>query len=84
MERFVHNEYLLHLREQLSRPIDKEKLRQAETLLSATTTIGVDRPEEEILTYEVSDEALETSAGTGTKQAGNLTLACTYFYLCPI
>jgi len=85
MERFVHNEYLLHLREQLSRPTDnKEKLRQAETLLSATTTIGLDRPEEEILTYEVSDEALETAAATGTKQAGNLTLACTYFYLCPI
>ena len=84
MERFVHNEYLLHLREQLSRPIDKEKLRQAETLLSATTTIGVDRPEEEVLAYEVSDEALETASGIGSKQAGNLTLACTYFYLCPI
>ena len=34
MERFVHNEYLLHLREQLSRPTDKAKLRQAETLLA--------------------------------------------------
>jgi hypothetical protein len=75
MERFVHNEYLLHLREQLSRPTDKEKLRQAETLLSAntTTTIGLDRPEEEILTYKVSDEALETAAGTGSKQAGSYT-----------
>jgi hypothetical protein len=75
---------LLHLREQLSRPIDKEKLRHAETLLSATTTNGLDQPEEEILTYEVSDEALEIASGTGTKQAGNLTLACTYFYICPI
>ena len=83
MERFVHNEYLLHLREQLSRPIDKEKLRQAETLLSATTTIGLDRPEEEILTYEVSDEALETAAGS--KQAGNYTLYfCTYLNICPV
>jgi|NGEPerStandDraft_9_1074522.scaffolds.fasta_scaffold77706_1 hypothetical protein len=34
MERFVHNEYLLHLREQLSRPTDNAKLRQAETLLA--------------------------------------------------
>ena len=85
MERFVHNEYLLHLREQLSRPTDKKKLRQAETLLSAATTIGLDRPEEEILTYEVSDEALETAAGTGSKQAGNYTLFyCTYLNICPV
>ena len=84
MERFVHNEYLLHLREQLSRPIDKEKLRQAETLLSDTATIGIDPPEEEILTYEISDEALETASGISSKQAGNFTLACTYFYICPI
>ena len=84
MERFVHNEYLLHLREQLSRSTDKEKLRQAETLLSDTATVGIDRPEEEILTYEVSDEALETASGTGSKQAWNITLACTYFYICPI
>jgi hypothetical protein len=40
------------------------------------------RPEEEILTYEVSDEALETAAGS--KEVGNYTLACTYFYFCPI
>jgi hypothetical protein len=45
------------------------------------TTIGRDRPEEEILTYEVSDEALEAAAGI--KQAANYTLACTYFYYCP-
>lgn len=49
-----------------------------------TTTIGLARSEEEILTYEVSDEALETASGIGTKQAGNLTIACTFFYLCPI
>ena len=85
MERFVHNEYLLHLREQLSRPIDKEKLRQAETLLSATTTIGVDRPEEEITTYEVSDEALESAAGDESERAGKYSIAwCTFLTGCPI
>jgi hypothetical protein len=52
--------------------------------MSDTATIGIDRPEEEILTYEVSDEALETASGIGSKQAENLTLTCTYFYLCPI
>ena len=49
------------------------------------TTIGLDQTEEEmILAYEVSDEALERAAGTGSKQAGNYTLVCTYFYMCPI
>ena len=52
--------------------------------MSDTATIGIDRPEEEILTYEVSDEALETASGISSKQAGNFTLACTYFYICPI
>jgi hypothetical protein len=52
--------------------------------MSDTAAIGFDRPEEEILTFEVSDEALETASGIGSKQAGNLTLACTYFYICPI
>jgi hypothetical protein len=53
--------------------------------MSDTTTIGLDRPEEEILTYEVSDEALETAAGTGSKQAVNYTLAfCTWIALCPV
>ena len=53
--------------------------------MSDTITIGRDRPEEEIFTYEVSDEALETAAGTGSKQAGNYTLAfCTWVALCPV
>jgi hypothetical protein len=52
--------------------------------MSDIVTIGINWPEEETLTYEVSDEALETASGIGSKQAGNLTLACTYFYLCPI
>jgi hypothetical protein len=48
------------------------------------TTIGLDQTEEELLAYEVSDEALETAAGTGSKQAGNYTLVCTFFHYCPI
>jgi hypothetical protein len=53
-----------------------------EPSMSDTTTIGRDPSEEEILTYEVSDEALETAAGS--KEVGNYSLACTYFYFCPI
>jgi hypothetical protein len=53
--------------------------------MSDTITIGRDRPEEEILTYEVSDEALETAAGTGSEKAGNYTLYfCTALHMCPI
>ncbi len=39
------------------------------------TTIGPDQTEEESLTYEVSDEALETAAGTG-KGLANWTMMC--------
>jgi hypothetical protein len=40
--------------------------------------------EEEMLAYEVSDEALETTAGAGSKKAGNYTLYyCTALHLCP-
>jgi len=35
-------------------------------------TLGPDRTKEETLTYEVSDEALETAAGT-EKQTANVT-----------
>jgi hypothetical protein len=46
--------------------------------------IRLDQNEEEILTYEVSDEALETAAGTGKEKAGNYTLgACTGLSVCP-
>ena len=49
-----------------------------------TITIGRDRPEEEILSYEVSDEALETAAGTGKEKAGNYTLLfCSGLTECP-
>jgi hypothetical protein len=48
------------------------------------TTIGFDQTEEEMLVYEVSDETLETAAGTGSEKAGNYTLYfCTALSLCP-
>jgi hypothetical protein len=47
-------------------------------------TIGLDQTEEEILTCEVSDEALETAAGTGKEKAANYTLGfCTGLSACP-
>ena len=46
-------------------------------------TVRLDQTEE-ILTYEVSDEALETAAATGNEIAGRYTLAyCTFLDLCP-
>jgi hypothetical protein len=39
------------------------------------TTIGPDQTEEVFLTYEVSDEALETAAGTG-KDMASWTMFC--------
>jgi hypothetical protein len=46
--------------------------------------IGRDQAENEILAYEVSDEALETEAGIGRKMVGNYTLYyCTALSLCP-
>ena len=46
------------------------------------TTIDVDQTDEDILSYEVSDEALETAAGT--EKAANFTLgACTGLSVCP-
>jgi len=48
------------------------------------TTIGFDQTEEEILTYEVSDEALETAAGQGKEKVGHYTLGfCTGLSACP-
>jgi len=47
------------------------------------TTMGFDQVEEDILTSEISDEALETAADVG-KKAGNYTLgACTGLSVCP-
>jgi len=47
--------------------------------------IRLDQNEEEALTYEVSDEALEIAAGsTGKEKAGNYTLgACSGLSVCP-
>jgi hypothetical protein len=40
--------------------------------------------EEEILSYEVSDEALEAAAATGKEKAGSVTLAfCSGLDTCP-
>ena len=48
------------------------------------TTIGLDEIGEEFLTYEVSDEALETAAGSGEQKAGHYTLGfCTGLSACP-
>jgi hypothetical protein len=48
------------------------------------TAIQLDQTEEEMLAYEVSDEALETAAGTGNEIAGRYTLYfCTALDLCP-
>jgi hypothetical protein len=46
------------------------------------TTMGLDQFEEEILSYEVSDEALEAAAATGEKAAFTLG-ACTGLSVCP-
>ena len=43
----------------------------------------IDPPEEEVLTYEASDEALESAAVTGTNQGDRYTLVCTFFHYCP-
>ncbi len=48
------------------------------------TSIGLDQIEEEIFTYEVSDEALETAAGSVKEKAGALTLPfCSGLDTCP-
>jgi hypothetical protein len=48
------------------------------------TTIKLDQAEEEILAYEISDEALEAAAGTVKEKAANYTLgACSGLSVCP-
>jgi hypothetical protein len=47
-------------------------------------TIGLDQNEEDLIMYEISDEALETAAGTGMEKAANYTLGfCTGLSACP-
>ena len=46
--------------------------------------IDIDQREEEILTYEVSDEALEAAAGSLKDKAGAFTLSfCSGLDTCP-
>ena len=46
--------------------------------------INIDQREEEILTFDVSDEALEAAAGTMKDKAGAFTLAfCSGLDTCP-
>ena len=46
--------------------------------------IHIDQREEEILTFEVSDQALEAAAGTMKDKAGAFTLAfCSGLDTCP-
>lgn len=48
------------------------------------TMIGVDRTEEGLLACDISDEALETAAGSGSEKTGNYTFYfCTALDLCP-
>jgi hypothetical protein len=48
------------------------------------TLTTIDQTEEEILAYDVSDEALETAASTGKDKAGAITLAfCSGLDTCP-
>jgi hypothetical protein len=47
------------------------------------TTMGLEKLEEEILAFDVSDEALEIAAGTA-KEKANFTLgACSGLSVCP-
>jgi hypothetical protein len=47
-------------------------------------TTRLDQIDEDILSYEVSDEALETAAGAGKETAGNYTLGfCSGLSVCP-
>jgi hypothetical protein len=58
--------------------------KERESAMSDTTK-RLDQTEEVILTYEVSDEALEIAAGAGEGTAGNFTLgACTGLAICPV
>ena len=45
---------------------------------------NIDQTEEEVLGFDVSDEALETAGSTGKEKAGNYTLGfCTGLSACP-
>jgi hypothetical protein len=47
-------------------------------------TTRLEQTEEQILTYEVSDEALEIAAETGKDKGGNFTISfCSGLSTCP-
>lgn len=47
------------------------------------TTFSLDQVDDEVLNYEISDEALETAAGTEKEEAGSYTICfCTYSHMC--
>jgi hypothetical protein len=47
------------------------------------TIIGRDKADDEVLDYEISDEALETAAGTQKEEMGSYTICfCTYSHVC--
>jgi len=47
-------------------------------------TMQIEQTDQEVLSVEVSDEALESLAGTATKKAANYTLAaCSGLSVCP-
>jgi hypothetical protein len=46
-------------------------------------TIGLEQTEEEVLAFKVSDEALESAAGTGSEKANYTLFYCTALDLCP-
>lgn len=46
-------------------------------------TVGLEQIEEEILAFEVSDEALEIAAGSAKEQANYTLGACSGLSVCP-
>jgi hypothetical protein len=55
-----------------------------ETMSMTKATMSIEQTEEEGVAFEVSDEALEASAGTVRETAANYTLgACSGFSVCP-
>jgi len=49
------------------------------------TTIELDRDEESMLAYEVSDDALESAAGVSSGRAVNFSIAmCSGLDTCPV
>jgi hypothetical protein len=47
------------------------------------TTMGLEKFEEEILAFDVSDEALEIAAGTSKEKADFTLGACSGLTVCP-